>query len=147
MPDPIDLIRLSSWAKGLLSSSRTSEDPDEDRPSLHGLDLLVVFSGYLDAGNVSTQLENVLLERLDHQRIASVGNGRGNGTHAGDGGQANAQPLIGAAKEYLLHLPLSQKRAVELGGEGCKLHIFGAKQRLDATIGAGWQDVAVYGKV
>lgn len=71
MLDPIDLIRLSSWAKGLLSSSRTSEDPDEDRPSLHGLDLLVVFSGYLDAGNVSTQLENVLLERLDHQRIAT----------------------------------------------------------------------------
>ena len=71
MLDPIDLIRLSSWAKGLLSSSRTSEDPDEGRPSLHGLDLLVVFSGYLDAGNVSTQLENVLLERLDHQRIAT----------------------------------------------------------------------------
>lgn len=71
MLDPIDLIRLSSWAKGLLSSSRTSEDPDEDRPSLHGLDLLVVFSGYLDAGNVSTQLENMLLERLDHQRIAT----------------------------------------------------------------------------
>ena len=71
MLDPIDLIRLSSWAKGLLSSSQTSEDPDEDRPSLHGLDLLVVFSGYLDAGNVSTQLENMLLERLDHQRIAT----------------------------------------------------------------------------
>src|SRR5699024_10589893 len=71
MLDPIDLIRLSSWAKGLLSSSRTSGDPDEGRPSLHGLDLLVVFSGYLDAGNVSTQLENVLLERLDHQRIAT----------------------------------------------------------------------------
>lgn len=31
----------------------------------------MVFSGYLDAGNVSTQLENVLLERLDHQRIAT----------------------------------------------------------------------------
>src|SRR5699024_10202210 len=33
--------------------------------------MLVVFSGYLDAGSVSTQLENALLERLDHQRIAT----------------------------------------------------------------------------
>lgn len=71
MLDPIDLIRLSSSAKELLSSSPSSEEPIEDGPSLHGLDLLVVFSGYLDAGNVSTQLENVLLERLDHQRIAT----------------------------------------------------------------------------
>lgn len=71
MQDPIDLIRLSSWSKGLLSDSRGSEAPSEDGPSLHGLDLLVVFSGYLDAGNVSTQLENMLLERLDHQRIAT----------------------------------------------------------------------------
>ena len=73
MLDPIDLIRMSSSAKELLSSSTSSdsEEPIEDGPSLHGLDLLVVFSGYLDAGNVSTQLENVLLERLDHQRIAT----------------------------------------------------------------------------
>lgn len=71
MLDPIDLIRMSSSAKELLTSSTSSEEPNEDGPSLHGLDLLVVFSGYLDAGNVSTQLENVLLERLDHQRIAT----------------------------------------------------------------------------
>lgn len=71
MLDPIDLIRLSSRAKGLLTSSQGSKDPGDDRPSLHGLDLLVVFSGYLDAGNVATQVENILLERLDHQRIAT----------------------------------------------------------------------------
>jgi len=71
MLDPIDLIRLSSSAKELLSNARGSEESKAAGPSLHGLDLLVVFSGYLDAGNVSTQLENVLLERLDHQRIAT----------------------------------------------------------------------------
>lgn len=71
MLDPIDLIRLSSSAKELLSGTRASDAADDQGPALHGLDLLVVFSGYLDAGNVSTQLENVLLERLDHQRIAT----------------------------------------------------------------------------
>src|SRR5690625_4437516 len=71
MLDPIDLIRLSSSAKELLSNARGSEESKAAGPSLHGLELLVVFSGYLDAGNVSTQLENVLLERLDHQRIAT----------------------------------------------------------------------------
>ncbi|GAA4472220.1 PAC2 family protein [Enteractinococcus fodinae] len=71
MLDPIDLIRLSSSAKELLSGTQARDASDEEGPALHGLDLLVVFSGYLDAGNVSTQLENVLLERLDHQRIAT----------------------------------------------------------------------------
>lgn len=72
MLDPIDLIRMSSSARQLLSGqSLSSDDSDHEFPSLHGLDLLVVFSGYLDAGNVSTQLENMLLERLDHQRIAT----------------------------------------------------------------------------
>lgn len=71
MLDPIDLIRLSSSAKELLSGSRAADDPNDEGPSMQGLDLLVVFSGYLDAGSVSTQLENVLLERLDHQRIAT----------------------------------------------------------------------------
>lgn len=70
MLDPIDLIRMSSSAKELLAG-RSQTDDDEESPALHGLDLVVVFSGYLDAGNVSTQLENVLLERLDHQRIAT----------------------------------------------------------------------------
>lgn len=70
MLDPIDLIRMSSSARELLAGTNQSEDGD-DSPVLHGLDLLVVFSGYLDAGNVSTQLENVLLERLAHQRIAT----------------------------------------------------------------------------
>lgn len=71
MLDPIDLIRMSSSAKELMAGRSQSEDGEEVAPALHGLDLLVVFSGYLDAGNVSTQLENVLLERLDHQRIAT----------------------------------------------------------------------------
>lgn len=71
MLDPIDLIRMSSSARQLLSGKPTTNDANSDLPSLHGLDLLVVFSGYLDAGNVSTQLENVLLGRLDHQRIAT----------------------------------------------------------------------------
>lgn len=71
MLDPIDLIRMSSSAKELLAGSSDSDESAEERPSLHGLDLLVVFSGYLDAGSVSTQLENLLLERLDHQRIAT----------------------------------------------------------------------------
>lgn len=71
MLDPIDLIRMSSSARQLLSEKPSTDESDEGLPSLHGLDLLVVFSGYLDAGNVSTQLENVLLERLDHQRIAT----------------------------------------------------------------------------
>src|SRR5690606_25126569 len=84
--------------------------------------------------------------RLDDQRIAAVGEGRSNGTHAGDGGQANAQPLIGAAKEYLLYLPLPQGGAVEQRGGWRYLDIFGAEQRLDAAIGARWQDVAVHGK-
>lgn len=69
--DPIDLIRMSSSAKELLAGKSKVEDGDEGAPALHGLDLLVVFSGYLDAGSVSTQLENVLLERLDHHRIAT----------------------------------------------------------------------------
>jgi len=69
--DPIDLIRMSSTAKQLLSGTTSSEQAAGDDPTIHGLDMLVVFSGYLDAGNVSTQLENVLLERLDHQRIAT----------------------------------------------------------------------------
>lgn len=71
MLDPTDLIRMSTIGKELLASTAATADQDTDVPSLRGLDLLVVFSGYLDAGNVSTQLENVLLERLDHQRIAS----------------------------------------------------------------------------
>ena len=71
MLDPVDLIRMSSSAKELLAGSGQTDDGDNESPSLHGLDLLVVFSGYLDAGNVSTQLENVLLERLDHQRLAT----------------------------------------------------------------------------
>src|SRR5690625_7345826 len=71
MLDPIDLIRLSSSAKELLSNARGSEESKDVGPSLHGLDLLVVFSGYLDAGNVSTQLDNVLLERLVLQRIVT----------------------------------------------------------------------------
>lgn len=71
MLDPIDLIRMSSSAKELLAGSSDSDESAEERHSLHGLDLLVVFSGYLDAGSVSTQLENLLLERLDHQRIAT----------------------------------------------------------------------------
>lgn len=71
MLDPIDLIRMSSSAKELLAGRSQTDDGDDESPALHGLDLLVVFSGYLDAGNVSTQLENVLLERLDHQRIAT----------------------------------------------------------------------------
>ncbi|GAA4110270.1 PAC2 family protein [Enteractinococcus coprophilus] len=71
MLDPIDLIRMSSSAKELLAGRNHAENSEDDSPALHGLDLLVVFSGYLDAGNVSTQLGNVLLERLDHQRIAT----------------------------------------------------------------------------
>lgn len=71
MLDPIDLIRMSSSARQLLSGKTSSDHTAEEEPSIHGLDMLVVFSGYLDAGNVSTQLENVLLERLDHQRIAT----------------------------------------------------------------------------
>ena len=71
MLDPIDLIRMSSSAKELLAGRSHSDEGDDDSPALHGLDLLVVFSGYLDAGNVSTQLENVVLERLDHERIAT----------------------------------------------------------------------------
>src|SRR5699024_7320709 len=66
-----DLIRMSSTAKQLLSGTTSSEQAAGDDPTIHGLDMLVVFSGYLDAGNVSTQLENVLLERLDHQRLAT----------------------------------------------------------------------------
>lgn len=71
MLDPIDLIRMSSSARPLLSGKSSSDETGEDAPSIHGLDMLVVFSGYLDAGSVSTQLENVLLERLDHERIAT----------------------------------------------------------------------------
>lgn len=71
MLDPIDLIRMSSSARELLSGTSPSDDVGEESSAIHGLDLLVVFSGYLDAGNVSTQLENVLLERLDHQRLAT----------------------------------------------------------------------------
>lgn len=67
MLDPMDLIRMSTTGKELIASSAVSAEA----PSIKGLDLLVVFSGFLDAGNVSTQLENVLLERLDHQRIAT----------------------------------------------------------------------------
>src|SRR5699024_12760189 len=71
MLDPIDLIRMSSSARELLSGTSPSDDVGEESSAIHGLDLLVVFSGYLDAGSVSTQLENVLLERLDHQRLAT----------------------------------------------------------------------------
>lgn len=71
MLDPIDLIRMSSSARELLSGTSPSDDVAEESSAIHGLDLLVVFSGYLDAGSVSTQLENVLLERLDHQRLAT----------------------------------------------------------------------------
>lgn len=71
MLDPIDLIRMSSSARPMLSGRSSSDETREDGPSIHGLDMLVVFSGYLDAGSVSTQLENVLLERLDHERIAT----------------------------------------------------------------------------
>lgn len=71
MLDPIDLIRMSSSARPLLSGEASSHKTDDGLSSVHGLDLLVVFSGYLDAGSVSTQLENVLLEQLDYQRIAT----------------------------------------------------------------------------
>lgn len=68
MLDPVDLISMSSWARRLLSGTASFE---EDSRAIHNLDLVVVFSGYLDAGNVSTQIENALLERLDHQRLAT----------------------------------------------------------------------------
>ncbi|MDN6679379.1 MAG: PAC2 family protein, partial [Yaniella sp.] len=71
MLDPTDLIRMSSSARQLLSGKASSDQATEGDPAIHGLDMLVVFSGYLDAGSVSTQLENALLERLDHQRIAT----------------------------------------------------------------------------
>ncbi|GAA2035750.1 hypothetical protein GCM10009720_15370 [Yaniella flava] len=72
MLDPIDLIHMSSSARELISgTSQSKHTENHDTPAIHGLDLLVVFSGYLDAGSVSTQLENVLLERLDYQRIAT----------------------------------------------------------------------------
>lgn len=71
MLDPIDLIRMSSSTRQLLSGKAASDPSTADDSAIHGLDMLVVFSGYLDAGNVSTQLENVLLERLDRQRIAT----------------------------------------------------------------------------
>lgn len=75
MLDPTDLIRLSSSAKEVLSGNEQldvqTETTQDDSSAISGLDLLVVFSGYLDAGNVSTQLENVLLEGLDHHTIAT----------------------------------------------------------------------------
>lgn len=71
MLDPTDLICMSSSARQLLSGKASSDQATEGDPAIHGLDMLVVFSGYLDAGSVSTQLENALLERLDHQRIAT----------------------------------------------------------------------------
>src|SRR5699024_12262430 len=67
MLDPVDLISMSSWARRLLSGTASFE---EDSRAIHNLDLVVVFSGYLDAGNVATQIENALLERLEHQRLA-----------------------------------------------------------------------------
>lgn len=71
MLDPIDLIRMSSSAKQLFLGTASSKQAFAHDSALHGLDMLVVFSGYLDAGSVSTQLENALLERLDHQLLAT----------------------------------------------------------------------------
>lgn len=71
MLDPIDLIRMSSSAKQLFLGTASSKQAIAHDSALHGLDMLVVFSGYLDAGSVSTQLENALLERLDHQLLAT----------------------------------------------------------------------------
>lgn len=67
MLDPVDLICMSSSARRLLAGTTSFED----FPAIYNLDLIVVFSGYLDAGNVSTQIENALLERLEHQRLAT----------------------------------------------------------------------------
>lgn len=71
MQDPKDLIRLSTAARKLFAKPEPSETGHELTAGIHGLDLMVVFSGHLDAGNVSTQLRNALLERLDHELIAT----------------------------------------------------------------------------
>lgn len=65
MQDPRMLFRLQPEGRELLSAQVDGESP------LRGLGMLAVFSGHLDAGNIARQVNDTLLERLDHQLLAS----------------------------------------------------------------------------
>lgn len=65
MNDPVDLLHLTPVGRDLVSGARDADSP------LRGLNMVAVFGGHLDAGNLSEQIRNVLLERLESETLAS----------------------------------------------------------------------------